>query len=262
MVKPALAALSSCVARLACALLLGLSGCEALYQSYNFTEPLQTTLPVQVSGDEVWITSLPPGAEVYIQPYTPGQVPSHATAPEALRGKTPLRITLPPGSYWLELALEADVFESYFTPPYDDAQFELEGATSEALLFRPFAPGEKRRVLRYYQLEKQHQQGQTLIALFHPRGAPLERVAALYPSGEQYRFAPDELRDLLQRVQVPRDLQEGFLVLLRRGGKAFWSMRDEYSVALEVRQNAIEGRIVALYTGTPLPDPLIPDGGM
>ena len=243
-------------------LLLVLSGCEALYHSYTFTEPLLTTLPVQTSGDEVWITSLPAGAEVYIQSYTPEQVPSHATAPEALRGKTPLRLTLPPGSYWLELALDAEVFESYFTPPYDDAQLELGGASSEALLFRPFAPGEKRRVLRYYRVEKQARQGQTLIALFHPRGAPLERVAALYPLGEQYRFAPDELRDLLQRVQVPRDIQDGFLVLLRRGGKAFWSVRDEYSVALEVRANAIEGRIVALYTGTPLPDPLIPDGGM
>jgi len=32
-------------------------------------------------------------------------------------------------------------------------------------------------------------------------------------------------------------------------------------VALELRQDTVEGRIVALYTGTPLPDPLIPDGG-
>jgi hypothetical protein len=116
-------------------------------------------------------------------------------------------------------------------------------------------------VLRYYRLEKQAQQGQTLIALFHPRGAQLERVVALYPQGEQYRFAPDALVELLQRVQVPRYTQETFLTLLKRGGKAFWSVRDEYAVALELRQDAVEGRIVALYTGTPLPDPLIPDGG-
>jgi hypothetical protein len=201
------------------------------------------------------------GAEVYIQPYTPEQVPSHATDPAAYRGKTPLRFPLPPGSYWLEVALDADVFENYFSPPYDDAQFEQEGARSEALLFRPFAAGEKRRVLRYYRLEKQDQQAQTLIALFHPRGTPMERVAALYPQGEQYRFAPEELLDLLQRVEVPRHVQEPFLTLLKRGGKAFWSVRDEYSVALELRPEAVEGHIIALYTGTPLPDPLIPDGG-
>lgn len=246
---------------LLCWLLVSLTGCEALYQSYTFTEPMSTTMPVQVTGDEIWITSLPVGAEVYIQSYTPEQVPSHATDPEAMRGKTPLRLTLPPGSYWLELVLDADVFESYFTPPYDDAQFEQDGASSEALLLRPFAAGEKRRVIRYYRLEKQAQQGQTLIALFHPRGAPLERVAALYPSGENYRFAPEELRDLLQRVQVPPEVQTNFLTLLRRGGKAFWSIRDEYSVALEVRLQVIEGRVVALYTGTAPPDPLIPDGG-
>jgi hypothetical protein len=194
-----------------------------------------------VVGDEVWVTSIPIGAEVYIQLYTPDQVPSHANDPAASRGTTPARFTLPPGSYWLELALEADVFESYFSPPYDDAQFEQDGAASEALLFRPFAPGEKRRVLRYYRLEKQAQQGQTLIALFHPRGAQLERVVALYPQGEQYRFAPDALVELLQRVQVPLNTQETFLTLLKRGGKAFWSVRDEYAVALELRQDTVEG---------------------
>ena len=241
--------------------LLFLGGCEALYHSYTFTESLPTTLPVQVVGDEVWVTSIPVGAEVYIQPYTPEQVPSHATDPAASRGKTPVRFTLPAGSYWLELALDADVFEGYFSPPYDDAQFEQDGAASEALLFRPFAVGEKRRVLRYYRLEKEDQQGQTLIALFHPRGAPMERVAALYPQGEPYRFAPDELVELLQRVQVPRTVQDTFLTLLKRGGKAFWSVRDEYAVALELRREAVEGHIIALYTGTPLPDPLIPDGG-
>ena len=92
-----------------------LGGCDALYHSYSFTESLPTTLPVQVTGDEVWVTSIPVGAEVYIQPYTPDQVPSHAADPAALRGKTPVRFALPPGSYWLELALEADVFEGYFS---------------------------------------------------------------------------------------------------------------------------------------------------
>jgi hypothetical protein len=241
--------------------LLLCGGCEALYQSYTFTEPLQTTLPLQVAGDEVWVTSIPVGADVYIQPYTPEQVPSHATDPAAAHGKTPVRFTLPPGSYWLELALDAEVFENYFSPPYDDAQFEQDGAASEALIFRPFSPGEKRRVLRYYRLEKQAQQGQTLIALFHPRGAPLERVAALYPPGEQYYFAPNELLELLQRVQVPRNVQDPFLALLKRGGKAFWSVRDDYAVALELRPEVVEGHIIALYTGTALPDPLIPDGG-
>src|SRR5258706_12264144 len=96
---------------LLCCLAVALAGCEALYHSYTFTESLQTTLPVQVADDEVWITSLPTGAEVYIQPYTPDQVPSHATDPAALRGKTPLSFMLPPGSYWLELVLEAEAFE-------------------------------------------------------------------------------------------------------------------------------------------------------
>lgn len=200
-------------------------------------------------------------AEVYIQPYVPDEVPSHASRPEAYRGKTPLQLSLPPGSYWLELALDAEVFDNYFARPYDDAQFEQEGASSEALLFAPFTPGQKRRVLRYYRLEKVSDQGQTLIALFHPRGAPLERVAALYPQAEQYQFAPQELREIMQRVQVPASTQEAFLGLLKRGGKAFWSMRDTYAVAIEVQPNAIQGRIVALYTGVPQPDPLLPDGG-
>jgi hypothetical protein len=236
-------------------------GCEPLYHSYTFTEPLPTTFPEEISGDEVWVTSVPAGAEVYVQPYDAEQTPSHATDPEALRGTTPLRFTLPPGNYWIELVLNAEVFEKYFAPPYDEAQFEHDGAASEALFFRPFAPGDRRRLLRYYQLVKQPQQGQTLIALFHPRGEPLERVMALYPQEEQYRVAPPELLDLMQQAQVPSTVQENFLTLLKRGGKAFWSMRDEYKITLELQPQAVQGRIVTLYTGVSLPVPFIPDGG-
>ncbi|GIX48827.1 MAG: hypothetical protein KatS3mg131_3038 [Candidatus Tectimicrobiota bacterium] len=242
-------------------LLLGLAGCQPLYQSWVFTEPVETALPVAVAEDEVWIASIPAGADVYLQPYDPERLPSHATDPEAYRGKTPLHLTLPPGSYLLELALDAEAFAAYFAPPFEDVQFERADALSEALLFQPFAPRAPRRVLRYYRLEKAPQQGQTLIALFHPRGEALERVAALYPLETQFRFAPAALRDLLQRAQVPAEVQETFLTLLARGGKAFWSLHEDYKVSLEVRPQAVRGRIVALYTGPPLPDPLLPDGG-
>ena len=66
-----------------------LSGCEALYQSYDFSEPMPTGLPVQAAADEVWVASIPEGADVYVQPYRPEEVPSHDTDPQAHRGKTP-----------------------------------------------------------------------------------------------------------------------------------------------------------------------------
>ena len=239
-----------------------LTGCEALYQSYDFSERMPTDMPVQVVEDEVWVTSIPEGADVYVQPYDPEEVPSHDTDPEAYRGKTPLRLTLPPGSYWVELAFDAEVFDLFFDPPYDDVQFEQAGATYEALLFQPLTPGAKRRVLRYYRLDKQAGQGQTLIALFHPRGQPLERVLALYPQSEQFTLASDPLNNLLQQLEVPPEAQERLLFLMRRGGKTFWrESKDTYRVALETRQGEIQGQIVVLYTGTPVPDPLLPDGG-
>lgn len=236
-------------------------GCNPLYQSYHFTEPLQTELPVTVHGDEVWIASIPPGADVYVQPFDPERVPSHAVDPDMWRGKTPLRVELAPGSYWIELALDAEVFETYFSPPYDDAQFERDGAASESILFQPFAPGEKRRVLRYYRLAKQRQQGQTLIALFHPRGEPLERVRALYPRQEQYQIMPEQFQRLLDRAQIPADVQEQFVALIKRGGKVFWGSQDMYSVSIELQPQAVSGHATTLYQGPPLPDPLIPDGG-
>jgi hypothetical protein len=242
-------------------LVLWLTGCGALYESYSFTEPLQTSLPVQAASDEVWVTSIPAGADVYLQLYNPEEVPAHATDLTAYRGKTPLRLSVPPGSYWLEVALDAEVFSAYFSPPYEEAQFEHDGATSEALLFQPLSPGERRRVLRYYRLEKQPQQGQTLIALFHPRGEPLERVMALYPQTEQYRFTSRDLQMLLERAQVAPEAQDTLITLMRRGGKAVWSRLDEYTVALEILPDAVYGRIMALYKGPPLPDPLLPDGG-
>ena len=239
-----------------------LSGCEALYQSYDFSERMPTGMPVQVAGDEVWVASIPEGADVYVQPYDPEEVPSHDTGPQAYRGKTPLRLTLPPGSYWIELAFDAEVFDLFFDPPYDDVQFEQAGATYEALLFQPLTPGAKRRVLRYYRIDKQAGQGQTLIALFHPRGRPLERILALYPQSEQYTLASDKLNDLLRQLDVPPEAQEQLLLLMRRGGKAFWrESADTYRVALEARQDEIQGQAVVLYTGTPLPNPLLPGGG-
>lgn len=236
-------------------------GCNPLSYSYHVTQPVETTLPVQVAKDEVWVTSIPSGADVYVQPYDPDQIPSHATDQSAYRGKTPLRIELAPGSYWLEFALNAEVFEKFFSPPYDDAQFERDGAASEALFFRPFTPGERRRVLRYYRVEKQPEQGHTLIALFHPRGAPAERAAILYPLRAEYQFAQSELFTLLQQLQIPPEAQESFSLLLRRGGKALWSKQEEFSLSLEVQDDKLDGHIIALYTGHPHLDPLLPDGG-
>ena len=248
-----------CLAAVAAVLL---SGCEALYQSYNFSEPMPTGMPVQAAADEVWVTSIPEAADVYVQPYDPEQVPSHDTDPAAYRGKTPLRLALPPGSYWIELAFDAEVFDLFFDPPYDDVQFEQADATYEALLFQPLTPGAKRRVLRYYRVAKQAGQGQTLVALFHPRGKPLERVLALYPQSDQFTLSADKLNALLKRLDVPSETQERLLLLMRRGGKAFWNKSaDTYRVALEARQDGIQGQIVVLYTGPPLPDPFLPDGG-
>jgi hypothetical protein len=223
---------------------------------------MSTGMPVQAAADDLWITSIPEAADVYVQPYDPEEVPSHDTDPEAHRGKTPLRLTLPPGSYWVELAFDAEVFDLYFDPPYDDVQFEQAGATYEALLFQPLTPGAKRRVLRYYRVDKQTGQGQTLIALFHPRGQPLERVVALYPPSEQFTLASDQFNDLLEQLDVPPEAQERFLALMRQGGKAFWSQSEgTYRVALEARPDEIQGQVVVRYTGAPLPTPLLPDGG-
>lgn len=248
-----------CLAAVAAVLV---SGCETLYQSHGFSERMPTGMPVQVAAGEVWVTSIPEAADVYVQPYHPEEVPSHDTDPEAYRGKTPLRLTLPPGSYWIELAFDAEVFDLFFDPPYDDVQFEQAGATYEALLFHPLTPGAKRRVLRYYRVDKQAGQGQTLVALFHPRGQPLERVAALYPQSEQFTLASDQLNDLLQRLDVPPEARERLLFLMRQGGKAFWrESQDTYRVALEARPDEIQGQVVVLYTGPRMPDPLLPDGG-
>jgi hypothetical protein len=172
-----------------------------------------------------------------------------------------VRLELPPGRYWIEVALDADVFANYFAQPYDDAQFEKDGANSEALVLQPFAPGEKRRVVRYYLLDKLPDQGQTVVALFHPRGAPLDRVAALYPPEQQFQMTPDTLPLVLQQAQLPTDVQAPLLDLLRRGGKVFWARDNDFSVSLEVVPEGLRGQVIELYTRAPLPDPLLPDGG-
>ena len=149
----------------------------------------------------------------------------------------------------------------FFSPPYDDAQFERDGVGSEALLFKPFSPGEKRRVLRYYRFDKLPGRGQTVIALFQPRGAELDRVTPLYPPDNQYGIDPERVQELLHMAQVPAHVQEQFVQLMQRGGKAFWSQSEDYKIGLEVRQHGIVGHIIARYTGPPRPEPLVPDGG-
>ena len=239
-----------------------LVGCEALHQSFDFSERMTTGLPLQLGPEDVWLTSIPEGADVYVQPYDAEVIPSHDTDPEAYRGRTPLMLSLPPGAHWIELAFDAEVFELFFDPPYDDLQFEPAGATYEALLFQPLTPGAKRRVLRYYRVDKQVGQGQTLVALFHPRAHSTERAAALYPQSEQFTLPSGQVSSLLQRLYVPLEAQEQLLTLLHRGGKVLWNAPDNsFQVALETRQNEIRGRFAAPYAGVPVPDPLLPDGG-
>jgi len=245
-----------------CLLILGLlAGCEPLHQSYHHLEPRQTTLPVAVPQDGVWVTSIPTGADVYIQPYDPDEHPTHTTAPDAYKGQTPLLLHLPPGSYWVEVLLNADVFAQFFAPPYENVQFEPDGAASEALLFKPFAPGEPHRALRYYRVDKGVEAGQTVIALFHPLGAPVERVAPFYPREAQFRIAPDALPEIFPKADVSYETQGLLLDLLQRGGKVVWSKGSDYRVVLEVQSIGLEERVSTLFTGAPLPDPLIPDGG-
>jgi hypothetical protein len=237
------------------------SGCEPLYHSYAGVERRPTTLPATVTDEELWVSSVPAGADVYVQPFIQERLPSHRSDPDMHKGTTPLQLTLPPGRYWIEVAFDADVFASYFSRPYDDAQFEKDGADSEALILQPFAPGEKRRVVRYYRLDKLPDQGQTIVALFHPRGAPLERVAPLYPPEEGFQMMPATVPLVLQEAQLPDEAQASVLDLLRRGGKAFWARDNDFSVSLEVVPEGIRGQVIERYRRAPLPDPLLPDGG-
>src|SRR5687768_8061145 len=188
-------------------------GCEPLYHSYSGVERRSTTLPVTLTHEELWVSSVPAGADVYVQPFIPERLPSHSSDADMHKGTTPLQFTLPPGRYWVEVALDADVFANHFSRPYDDAQFEKDGADSEALILQPFAPGEKRRVVRYYRLDKLPDQGQTIVALFHPRGAPLERVAPLYPQEEGFQMMPATLPLVLQEAQLPAEAQAPMLDL-------------------------------------------------
>ncbi len=238
-----------------------LSGCEPLYQSYSGVERRPTTLPVTVTNDELWVSSVPAGADVYVQPFVPERLPSHSSDPDMHKGVTPLRLTLAPGRYWIEVALDANVFANYFSPPFDDIQFEKDGADSEALILKPFAPGETRRVVRYYRLDKLPDQGQTVVALFYPRGAPLERVVALYPQEEGFQMTPETLPRILEEAQLPADAQAPVLNMLRRGGKVFWARDNDFSVSLEMVPEGIRAHVIELYTRAPLPDPLLPDGG-
>ncbi len=238
-----------------------IAGCEPLYHSYSGVERRPTTLPVTVAKEALWVSSIPAGADVYVQSFVSERVPSHSADPDMYKGTTPLPLTLAPGRYWIEVALDADVFSNYFSRPYDDVQFEKDGADSEALILQPFAPGEKRRVVRYYRLDKQPDQGQTIVALFHPRGAPLERVVALYPQERGFQITPESLPLVLQEAQLPADTQEPVLDLLQRGGKVFWARDNDFSVSLEVAPEGVWGQVIERYTGPPLPDPLLPDGG-
>ncbi len=72
---------------------------------------------------------------------------------------------------------------------------------------------------------------------------------------------PETLPRVLQAAQLPADAQEPLLDLFRRGGKVFWARDNDYSVSLEMTPEGVRGRVIALYTGAPHPNPLLPDGG-
>ena len=91
-----------CLVALAAALL---GGCEALYQSYDFSEPMPTGLPAQAAPDELWVTSIPEGGGRLCTALRPGgsSVARHRPASPA-RQDPPSPDPAPPartGSNWL-----------------------------------------------------------------------------------------------------------------------------------------------------------------
>jgi hypothetical protein len=86
-------------------------------------------------------------------------------------------------------------------------------------------------------------------------------VAALYPQEERFQVAPETLPLVLQEAQLPADAQAPVLDLLRRGGKVFWARDNDFSVSLEVVPEGVREQVIELYRRSPLPHPLLPDGG-
>ena len=74
----------------------------------------------------------------------------------------------------------------------------------------------------FHEYRPDYARRKTLVALFQTRGADVERVAALYPPGDNFRFDDSQLRVVLNEkpysgftpAQVDRAIS-----LLRRGGK-------------------------------------------
>ena len=233
-----------------------LGGCEAMHQSYDFTERMPTAMPQQVDAEDVWVTSIPEGADVYLQPYQPEAIPSHDSDPEAYRGKTPLSLPLSPGSYWIELAFDADVFDLFFDPPYDDAQFEACGSHIRSVTLP--APDTGRQTPRAALLPGRQagRPGADAGCPVPPPLSPIERVAALYPQSEQFNLSSGQVGNLMQQLDVPPEAHEQLLLLLQRGGKVLWNEPGgAYKVALEARADEIQGQVEVLYSGAPMAGP-------
>jgi len=78
-------------------------------------EFLDTKLP-PAGQDNLWVTSVPPGARVYVSPSRTRL--ADATRHDYLSGRTPLLLPLPPGDYRVIVQKDAGGFESSLVPAW------------------------------------------------------------------------------------------------------------------------------------------------
>lgn len=165
---------------------------------------------------QLWITSVPVGAEVYLGPKVADK-PIGRT-PLLLNARTagaPVTVNLPKKSYGGELPNQLDLLD--FTAETTHTIVHKDGEVVTDL---------SRAVTYRIPLHKP-----TLIALFQPRTLELSEWARRYPPGRNFSFREERVRKDLAGRGVPSVQIDLGIELLRRGGKVALPGRDGWLIA-------------------------------
>jgi len=187
----------------------------------------QQTTPFRVphlTPNQVWVSSLPPGASVYLV-----EKPHRGSGGDSV-GKTPLVVELDPARPVVVVELDSADFPKSIKLNQSAASRSQGGyfIDSSATYFvwktTKFHPGkgEKRSswgVGAEFEIDKKTRD--LYVALFQPRDVGIDKVDALYPPGSNFEWSADDesIRgDLVEFGVSPKHVGK-IAELLRRGGK-------------------------------------------
>jgi hypothetical protein len=172
-------------------------------------------VPVVAPG-EFWVSSVPLGAKVY-----GADDETDLRSEKNFLGRTPLLLKSKPR--FISLGVDSDDIEKRLSLGRHPGNDDFVDWTAESVTSSLRQDGGLWGIFIFLTYRPDYARRKTLIALFQVRDIDFDNVAALYPSGDNFKFDDTHLKAALTQKEytglTPAQIDQA-VTLLHRGGKA------------------------------------------